>query len=227
MPDKRDILINKLFKRVEELTDQVASLVSENSLLKHRISKYETPKNSSNSSIPPSKDENRPKKNQSLRTKSNRKTGGQPGHKGETLEMSILPDEIVDHVPAYCTACGESLEGKIAQMESRRQVVDLPKIQAVWTEHRQYSKTCTCGYKSTTKFPAYINAPIQYGPRIESLICYLHTRQYLPYDRMAELLKDSYGLSISQGSIDNIIKRFAAKGMRVYNRIKAEIMSSR
>lgn len=140
--------------------------------------------------------------------------------------MSILPDEIVDHVPEYCTICGESLEEKATEMGSQRQVVDLPRIQAIWTEHRQYSKTCNCGHKTTSNFPAYINAPIQYGPRIESLVCYLHARQYLPYDRMAELLKDTYGVKISQGSIDNIIKRFAVKGTTVYNRIKAEIMSA-
>ncbi len=140
--------------------------------------------------------------------------------------MSILPDEFVDHVPEYCTVCGSSLEEKAAEMESQRQVVDLPRIQAIWTAHRQYSKTCNCGHKTTTKFPEYINAPIQYGPKIESLICYLHARQYLPYDRMSELLKDSYGVKISQGSIENIIKRFAAKGTTVYNRIKAEIMSA-
>lgn len=226
MLDKRDILIDQLIKRVDELTVLAHSLASENRLLKHRLSKYETPKNSSNSSIPPSKDENRPKKNQSLRKKSHRKPGGQPGHKGETLEMSILPDEFVDHVPGYCTTCGEYLEGKAAELESERQIVDLPKIQAIWTTHRQYSKTCNCGHKTTSKFPDHINVPVQYGSRIESLICYLHARQYLPYDRMAELLKDSYGVKISQGSIDNIIKRFAAKGTRVYNRIKAEIMSA-
>jgi len=140
--------------------------------------------------------------------------------------MSILPDEFVDHLPEYCTACGESLEEKAADLESQRQVVDLPRIQAIWTEHRQYSKTCNCGHKTTTKFPESVKAPIQYGPKIESLICYLYARQYLPYDRMAELLKDSYGVKISQGSIDNIIKRFAAKSATVYNRIKADIMNS-
>jgi len=190
------------------------------------LSKYETPKNSSNSSIPPSKDENRPVKNQSLRKKSGKTPGGQPGHKGETLEMTIAPDVFVKHAPEYCTVCGDSLEGKTAVLESQRQVVDLPNIQAIWTEHRQYSKMCNCGHKTTAKFPAHVNAPVRYGPRIESLICYLHARQYLPYDRMAELLRDSYGIGISQGSIDNIIRRFAEKGRPVYDRIRSEIMGS-
>jgi len=215
-----------LFDRVNQLSDQVHRLQSENTGLRQRLSKYETPKNSSNSSIPPSKDENRPVKNQSLRSQSGKKTGGQPGHKGETLEMTIVPDTFEEYVPEYCTACGNSLGDKTPELESQRQVVDLPGIQAIWTEHRQYSKTCNCGHKTTTDFPKSVSAPVQYGPGIESLICYLHARQYLPYDRMQELLKDSYGVKISQGSIDNIIKRFATKGTTVYNKIKAEIMSA-
>ena len=190
------------------------------------MSKYETPKNSSNSSIPPSKDENRPVKNQSLRSKSSKNTGGQPGHKGETLEMTAVPDRVVEHIPDYCRACGTSLEGKERHLESNRQVVDLPKIQSIWTEHRQYSKICSCGHKTTTNFPQAVNAPVHYGAGIESLICYLHARQYLPYERMQELLKDSYGVEISQGSIDNIIKRFAQKGAPVYDKIKTEVMRS-
>lgn len=158
--------------------------------------------------------------------KSGKKIGGQPGHKGETLEMTLVPDAFVDHVPQFCTACSTSLSNQTPELESKRQVVDLPNIQAIWTEHRQYSKTCNCGHKTITDFPGPVSATVQYGPGIESLICYLHARQYLPYERMQELLKDSYGVKISQGSIDNIIKRFAVKGTPVYNRIKTEIMGA-
>jgi transposase len=140
--------------------------------------------------------------------------------------MTIAPDSFVNYVPDYCSECGKSLADKVAELESQRQVVDLPSIRAIWTEHRQYSKTCSCGHKAKPNFPKPVSAPVQYGSGIESLICYLHGRQYLPYDRMAELLKDSYGVKISQGSIENIIKRFADKGSVVYDKIRAEIMNS-
>ena len=140
--------------------------------------------------------------------------------------MTVVPDRVVEHIPDYCTVCGTSLGGKDGHLESYRQVVDLPRIQAIWTEHRQYSKICSCGHKTTTNFPQAVSAPVQYGAGIESLICYLHARQYLPYERMQELLKDSYGVKISQGSIDNIIKRFAQKGAPVYDKIKNEVIRS-
>lgn len=214
-------------EKVDQLTGQVIALQSEISLLKGRLSKYENPKNSSNSSIPPSKDENRPARNQSLRKRSGKNPGGQAGHEGETLQMTATPDDFIDHSPDYCQACGNSLSGFPGQLEGRRQVVDIPDIQAVWTEHRQYSKQCSCGHTTVTAFPKPVKAPVQFGPGVEALVCYLHGRQYIPYARMQELVRDSYGISISQGSIDNMIKRFAGKAENAYGRIKEEVISSR
>ena len=65
--------------------------------------------NSSNSSIPPSKDKNRPKRTKSLLKSSNKPLEGQPSHKGNTLKMVSNPDKVIDLVPNYCEDCGNSL----------------------------------------------------------------------------------------------------------------------
>jgi len=49
------------------VTDLCKNKKKENIELKERLAKYENPKNSRNSSVPPSKDENRPFKTKSLR----------------------------------------------------------------------------------------------------------------------------------------------------------------
>jgi transposase len=81
----KDDLIEQLIIGLEKLRIRVLELDKENSELRERLLKYEIPKNSGNSSITPSKGENCPKKNQSLRTGSGKKVGGQPGSKGNTL----------------------------------------------------------------------------------------------------------------------------------------------
>ena len=85
------ILIEALFTQVKNLTATVAKLVEENDSLKLELAGYKNKKNSGNSHIPPSQDQNRPKKNQSLRTKSGKKSGGQPGHEGSTLACTPPP----------------------------------------------------------------------------------------------------------------------------------------
>ena len=74
-------------------------------------------KNSRNSSMPPSIDglskptveEVAEKLTRSLRGKSNRDPGGQPGLPGRTLRMADTPDEIVDHFPSVCRHCDARL----------------------------------------------------------------------------------------------------------------------
>jgi predicted RNase H-like nuclease (RuvC/YqgF family) len=87
--------ISVLVKKIEDLTRRVEQLEKENAILKDKLAKYENPKNSNNSSVPPSKDENRPFKSKSLRRKTGRNPGGQEGHEGTTLEMVSDPDEII------------------------------------------------------------------------------------------------------------------------------------
>ena len=212
-------VIELLLVKVDALTKRVAELEEENRLLKIK-------KTSSNSSLPPSSDLFETKPNQSLRVKSERKRGGQLGHKGHTLEMSSSPNFIEKHTPDFCSSCGLSLEHKEEFIAEKRQVVDIPPIIPICTEHQVIAKQCSCGKLCKGQFPLNVNSPIQYGPGVESLVSYFSVRQYLPFKRMQECFSDIFGVSLSQGSIANIITRFALKATPLYERIKANILES-
>lgn len=216
-----------LIRRLEALEKKVESLEKENAFLKERLAKYENPKNSRNSSLPPSKDENRPKANQSLRKSSDKSVGGQKGREGKTLEMTATPDKIVELQPDYCNGCGASLQDKIATKERSRQIIDIPPIKAIFTEYQIFSKICSCGCKTVTDFPQRVNAPISYGENIEALVAYFHARQYLPFARMKETLNDVFGIPISEGGIHCLLNRFAEKTTPIYHIIKQRIQESK
>lgn len=220
-----DTAISKktLITKVKDLTATVEKLVKENDLLKLELAKYKNKKNSGNSHIPPSQDQNRPQKNKSLRTKSGKKSGGQSGHEGSTLACSAAPDEEIDYQPDYCNNCGNDLSNVAAIMIESRQVIDIPVIKTTCVEHRIYQKKCSCGHCMQSKFPEHVPANIQYGPVAESLIGYLHARQYMPYKRMKEFFTDAFNLSISEGSIANILQRFVKKALPHYDIIKQGI----
>lgn len=216
------IELRELKKRVVFLERENASLRKENKRLEKELSKYKVTKNSSNSSIPPSKDPCGLKKNQSLR-KSDKPLGGQPGHKGNTLKKVAIPDEIIDLKPDYCQGCGASLAGVSADLVTARQQIDIPPITPIYTEYRCYSKTCSCGKVSTSDFPSWVNAPVSYGPTIEGLVGYFHAREYLPYARMQEALNDLFSIGITQGGIECLLKRFSAKATAVHQLIKERL----
>ncbi len=93
--------IQQLNETIIALNATIGSLMEEIRLLKG------AKKNSRNSSIPPSKDENRPlKKTNSLRKASGKKSGRQEGHNDHTLLVSSSPNIIEDHKPEFCNCCG-------------------------------------------------------------------------------------------------------------------------
>lgn len=214
--------VEMLTKKVIDLTHQVHDLTQENIDLRNRLSKYEHPKNSNNSSVPPSKDENRPRR-KSLREKSGLKPGGQKGRSGKTLRMVQTPDFIQKHIPDFCNCCGDSLKNATFILAGKRQVFDIPKIEIKVTEHQVYKKQCKCGHISEAQYPQQANAPVSYGNNIESLIGYFHTRQYLPFKRMQEMFNDVFNAPISEGGLHYILDKLVSKAKPAYQLIKQRI----
>lgn len=209
-------LIGELKSNILRLESIIETLLDKIEDLTHR-------KNSRNSSVPPSKDENRPLKNQSLRTKSGKKVGGQKGHKGTTLQMVINPDQIINHTPEFCNCCGNDLNNESEEFLLKRQVVDIPAILPKYTEHRIFKKICSCGHHNAAVFPKNVRATISYGANIQATIAYMHTRQYLPFERMSEFFKDVCNLPISQGTVSNILNSFAEKAQPAYDLIADKV----
>jgi hypothetical protein len=58
---------------------------------------------------------------------------------------------------------------------------------------------------------------------VSAVVAYLHARQYLPYDRLRELIKETLGLQLSIGGFNNILLRVAEKATPVYQQIKHRI----
>jgi transposase len=164
-------------------------------------------KNSENSSKPPSSDGLKKPKPKGLRKKGERKTGGQQGHKGITLQQSETPDVIMNHTVDLCEACLASLVGVASLGFERRQEFDLPKIKPIVAEHLTEIKICPrCGCHTKGKFPENITQPVQYGPRVKATASYLSHYQLLSYARLQEFFEDVFKLPLSEGTLFNVNK---------------------
>ncbi len=155
--------------------------------------------NSENSSKPPSSDglAKKPKKTSSLRGKSGKTVGGQPGHKGNTLKRVAEPTDMKDHpLPEWCDCCQRALPLETAQVLEWRQVLDVPAMSFDVVEHRTYTVACSCGQRHDSVFPAEVSETVQYGPNVRTLGVHLTQGQMLPYARAAELIAELYGLSV-------------------------------
>jgi len=228
--------IDGLTKQLDCAREEIIVLKKENSVLKERISVYETPKDSHNSSIPSTKESikaqadksNKLLITRSLREKSAKHTGGQIGHKGVTLEMASEPNFVEQHIPEFCTHCGNNLSQIEGTVTETRQSVDIPlPIQAIVTEHQVISKKCSCGQCCEANFPKHVRSNISYGPNIRAIVTYFSCSQYVPYKRLTEIIHNCFGVKMSQGTVDNILQDMEQKSQPAYEEIRARLEESR
>jgi transposase len=189
---------------------QEARHAIETAALRGRIAELERQAglNSTNSSKPPSSDglkkpQPKARRVSSLRKPSGKKTGGQPGHPGETLRRTETPNIITDHYPDACAKCSAPLTAATATGYVARQVFDLPMPQPlICTEHRAHDCHCTdCGAKTHARFPKDVAAPVQYGKRIAAFVVYLAYFQFVPEQRLAELMAALFGVRLTTATI--------------------------
>lgn len=221
--EKQAAQVSALTLRVETMEALAVKQQLHIESLEQELAVYKNRKNSGNSHIAPSVDLGAPKRNQSLREKSDKKAGGQQGHEGSTLTFSATADQIITHIPDRCGLCGNDLTPIGATLLNNRQVIDIPKPVAICTEHQVFTKTCTCGHINKGEFPVNVKANVQYGSHIEALTAYLNVRQYMPYNRIQEFYSQLMGLNISQGGIGCLLQRFTGKALPMYQEIKNRV----
>jgi len=217
------------------LVAQFERLLKENAALKelieglqNRIAELERRLglDSSNSSKPPSSDGlKKPARTMSLREPSGKPRGGQKGHPGETLRQVMTPDVVINHYPESCAHCGAVLTPAMATSHIARQVFDLPEPPApVVTEHRVHVYSCPqCGKRTQAAFPAGVAAPVQYGPRICAMVVYLLHGHFLPEDRLAELMRDLFSVSVVPATVARMSRCCANRLQSFVEAVRQEV----
>jgi transposase len=179
-----------LKKSMAALEKMVATLGQEVADLRRQLGK-----DSTNSSKAPSSDgfKKKPRILSSPRDTSEKKSGGQPGHKGDTLKRTETPDKIEHHTADICKHCAAGLTAEMVIGVEKRQMFDIPEPQLECTEHQADIYACACCHGRTkAAFPEGITAPVQYGPRVRAAAMYLNVQHLIPEDRIAEVMGDLF-----------------------------------
>lgn len=196
--------INRLQRRVKRLDERLAHEQCRNCALKRRLAELGSlvGKDSHNSSRPPSSDPPSLRRTSSLRRRTGKQAGGQHDHRGATRLPEPCPDELITHKPAECRGCGSPLDTVPTLRVERRQLIEVPPVRPLVTEHRAETRRCpSCGTETKAPFPAHVTAPVVYGPRLRARAVYLHKYQLLPVARTSEALAELFGCAVSAGTL--------------------------
>ena len=163
-------------------------------------------KDSHNSSKPPSTDGFKEpiRKTQSLREKSGKKSGGQPGHVGKTLMMVEKPDQTILLTPGQCHHCQQELSTASIARTERVQKFDVPSISLQVTEYQVEVKVCPCCQTETrADLPEGLTRSL--GPNMAPTLRHwqssLSCVHLLPLARGGPILSDLFGTTFSEASV--------------------------
>jgi transposase len=221
----RDELLELVRRQREELAEREAAIERRDETiraLEEELAQFRRPaRTPENSSVPPSRGQ---KANRDGAR--GRKHGPKRGHGGVSRVRSE-PDVVIDCRPRTCAGCGEALPQSGGRRVGRSQVTDLPRFAPVVIEARQYALTCgRCGEQTVGSYPPGLEPRRTFGPGVEALVSYFHERHHVGYERLVELRRDVFGLAISQGGVENALRRLVERARPTYAAIRETVRGS-
>jgi transposase len=189
----------------EELIQLILTLQDEIEALRYKFEKNQKPPTSSkNSSQPPSRDQ----KGNLPASRRRRRHGPPFGHGKHERKFVAQPDHIIELRAKSCGKCHTDLNSQTGQLVDVNQITELPKAPAQVIEVRQYATTCPeCGASQIEEPPAGLEMSRRFGSRLEATVVYYRQEQHMSYVRTQKALIDLHQVEISQGGIDEIMKR--------------------
>jgi transposase len=200
-PDDLIALILAQHAQIEAQAEQIAGLTTRIAELEARpAAPAKTP---DNSSLPPSKGQkpnlpDRPKKPRA-------------GRPGVTRMLAERPDRIIEATLAACPHCAHALGPADLPEIHAYDHIELPPLRPIVTRINRHRGACPCCQKRVAApAPEGFDPGSPFGPGLSALIIHLHVTQAISFERLARLMAEVFGVTISEGAIANILARAQA-----------------
>jgi transposase len=198
---RREDLRAAIERDPEAVVDLVLSLMARVEELERQLGR-----DSTNSSLPPSRDSPASRVKRAKKPSSGRSQGGQPGHRGRNRPMVADPDRVQEHWPVACGACRAPVAGdRVCDGEAVCHQVSELAVSVDVTEHRRMRVRCACGHRTLAELPAGVPAGA-FGPAVAAAAATL-TAARVSRRESARLLGDLCGLAITPASVEGLVKQ--------------------
>ena len=222
MSDLEDLSREELLALVLAQMDRINELVDKVAKLEHLLSR-----NSGNSSMPPSTDDQpgkTPPKGKARPT-AKRAKGKQKGARGTNLSWSDTPHDKQDRFPEGTCECGADLTGAadLGVVDAFQQI-EIPQVKARLTQYDQHAVLCGCGRTHTAARPQGAGTgKIEYGPVLQAWAVYLMVVHHIPTHRARQVLTALTGVEPSTGFVHGLLARASQVLAEADARIRALI----
>ena len=191
-------------------------------------------RNSGNSSMPPSSDDQPGRKPPQPRQRQGgkkRRPGKQPGVVGAYLPWNDHPDGTISHFPEGTCGCGRNLAGaRDLGVRYSHQVTYLPEARAETVQHDRHEVQCACGQTHVADPPpeaAGAPGTVTYGLNLQAWSVFLTVMHHVPVERCADILGSMPGTRPSDGWVHALLARAATAVAAANKTIRALIILAR
>jgi hypothetical protein len=203
--------LSRSYKRENEALDKLDEANRRIKELEDILKKMSpTKKDSSNSSLPPSLDINKPVSNS--RVKSHRAIGGQKGHKANISKLDNNPSDVIEVNVVKAPAGAIAVYNEKNEVEYyKTQEIDAKLVTKI-IETRYYIKEDGVALDKATISKYKIN-PVTYTNAFKSLVIYLNSKGTIPLDRLCIILSElsNSKITLKPGTIPLWQAEFASK----------------
>lgn len=196
---EKDSLILGQAEIIALLREQLAEMAA----LRARVAELEArlnvpPKTPGNSSRPPSQGTKPSEEPKSQRRRRSRNGAHRPLHPSPTVRRDVVADQ--------CDHCGSDVSGQPQLVCEAYDHIEIPEIKPHVTRVSLMSGVCPCcSGKFKAAPPKDMPRGSPFGPNLRALAIYLRFTQAISFERLARLLSDMPGLTISEGALVNIL----------------------
>lgn len=212
---EKDALISGLWEQVQTLTHRVAELEA-------RLN--EPPKNSGNSSVPPSRDRkpNRPERSPGTRREAS------VGRAGGGRALHPNPDQTIEVKAEACPHCAAGLTAAQQRPMTRYDKIELPAVRPVVTRVVLHGGQCPCCQAAfLAPAPDGLEPGSPFGASIVAMAVYLRTAHNIGFERLAATFGHIFGLTISEGALVTMMMRAKSRFETSAGAILAELRRAR
>jgi transposase len=121
------------------------------------------------------------------------------------------PDKVLDTALDVCPHCTHPLAAEDQPGIHAYDHIDLPPIHPIVTRINRHRGICPCCRKRfVAPAPPGMQPGSPFGPGLCALIIHLHITQAISFERLAGIMAEVFGVTISEGAIANILARAEA-----------------
>lgn len=215
-PSEKDALITALLAQVQAQAEQIALLTARVADLEAKLT--HPPKTPSNSSTPPSQGR---KANGEGKSKPKGKA-----HVGAHRPLHPNPTRRCDMLVDQCPHCPGDVTGVAQVAVQSYDRIEIPEIAPEVTRVTLHGGVCPCcsrHFKASP--PAGLEPGSPFGPNLRAFVLYLRFGQAIPFERLERLMRDLFGLEISEGALVNLLEDSAPAFEVQTSRIKERLLS--